>query len=188
MFLRPILFACALAASVAAPAMAQVDDDDEIVRLPGQGTTKPEARKPQGTPDRLVPGGGLFLSFDANGDGRITPQELQTGAAEAFLKADANADGALTAFEQINWAESLPTRDDTLANPVRFDPNLDRRVSPEEFHTVIVELAAHYAGSPGGDILIADLKAPKPPIPERDERNEAMLRADRDPYGAPGRH
>ena len=143
MIFRSIALAGALLMAATAPAIAQQADDD-IVRLPGQGFTKPEAHKRRGTPDRLVAGGGLFLSFDTDGDGRITRAELEAGTAAAFAKADANGDGHLTAFEQIKWAESLPTRDDTLANPVRFDPNLDRRVSPEEFETVIAELAEHY--------------------------------------------
>lgn len=183
MFLRPIAIACILAASAAAPALAQVDDD-EIVRLPGQGFTKPEARTPRGTPERLVPGGGLFLSFDSNGDGRITRDELLAGTAAAFVTADTNGDGYLSAFEQISWAESLPTRDDTLANPVRFDPNLDRKVSPDEFQTVIIELAAHYVESEGEDIVIADLKAPKP----KQVRDEWPFGNDRDARGIPGSH
>lgn len=170
---RPIAVIFALLAASAAPALAQGADDD-IVRLPGQGFTKPDAHVARGTPDRLVPGGGLFLSFDANGDGRITHEELLAGTAAAFLKADTNADGALTAFEQINWAESLPTRDDTLANPVRFDPNLDRRVSESEFESVILDLASHYIKADNQDLLIADLKAPKP----KPERKKEPVRPD----------
>ena len=167
MIFRSIALAGALLMAATAPASAQQADDD-IVRLPGQGFTKSEAHKPRGTPDRLVAGGGLFLSFDTDGDGRITREEVEAGTAAAFKKADANGDGHLTAFEQINWAESLPTRDDTLANPVRFDPNLDRRVSPEEFETVIAELAEHYVEETSDVIVIASLKAPKPkPKPER---------------------
>ena len=165
--LRSFALALVLLAASTAPALAQ-DADDEIVRLPGQGFTKPEARLRGSAPDRLVPGGGLFLSFDANADGRITREERLLGTAAAFTKADANADGALTAFEQIRWAESLPTRDDTLANPVRFDPNLDRRVSVEEFESVIADLATHYMQEGSQDILIADLRAPEPKAPRQD--------------------
>ena len=169
MILRPIALAGALLMATAAPAVAQEAQDD-IVRLPGQGFTKPEARGPRGTPDRLVAGGGLFLSFDTDGDGRITRKELADGTQAAFRKADANGDGYLTAFEQISWAESLPTRDDSLTNPVRFDPNLDRRVSPEEFQAVIAELADHYVEETSDVIVIASLKAPAPRA-EREERS-----------------
>ncbi|MEZ6000378.1 hypothetical protein [Hyphomonas sp.] len=183
MIFRSIALAGALLMASAIPASAQQADDD-IVRLPGQGFTKREVRKPDGTPDRLVAGGGLFLSFDMNGDGRITRTELEAGTAAAFAKADANGDGHLTAFEQIKWAESLPTRDDTLANPVRFDPNLDRRVSPEEFETVIAELAEHYVEETSDVIVIASLKAPKPK-PER-ASHPAPPESERPSRGVPG--
>ncbi|MCA8900361.1 MAG: hypothetical protein KDA53_03845 [Hyphomonas sp.] len=165
-----------LAAGHASTALPQ-EETDEIVRLPGQGFTKPEARKARGTPERLVPGGGLFLSFDADQDGRITTAELRAGTLAAFLTADTNEDGFLTAFEQISWAESLPTRDDTLTNPVRFDPNLDRSVSAEEFEAVITELAAHYAEAGTGDILVSDLKAKAPKRKDRADLAMPRIRA-----------
>ena len=78
----------------------------------------------------------------------------------AFSSADKNADGYLTALEQQDWAASLPTRDDSLANPFRFDPNLDRRVDLDEFTLVINNLGLDYADEASGDIIVADLKAP----------------------------
>jgi EF hand len=138
---------------------------DEIVRLPGQGQVKPGAGPRM--PERLVPGGGLILSFDQNKDGRISRAEISSGAALAFTRADANQDGALTAIEQQIWAGSLPSLDDSLANPVRFDPNLDRSASRTEFVTVIVQLAAAYVDAASGDISLARLTAPDDARPQR---------------------
>lgn len=155
----------------ALPASAQAEGEgDELVRLPGQGLVKPDGLPPQLRLERLVPGGGLFASFDTDGDGRISPRELSEGTRAAFKAADANGDGQLVALEQIDWAESLPTRDDTLANPVRFDPNLDRIVTFEEFSAVIAQLAASYQDA-DGSIDIARLSAPEP-RPERGDRRD----------------
>jgi hypothetical protein len=136
-------------------------DADDIVRLPGQGRLKPDAPHGRHASGRLVPGGGLIVSFDANDDGHVTPNELRTGAVAAFTVADANADGTLSGLEQQDWANSLPARDDTLANPVRFDPNLDRIVSVTEFVAVIAQLAVDHADS-DGNIYLAKLAAPEP--------------------------
>lgn len=157
------------------PAMAQVSDGDDIVRLPvqGQGQMKEERLnapyRNANAPKRLVPGGGLMVSFDSNADGRISLTELRDGSAAAFLKADANADGRLTALEQQAWAASLPTHDDTLSNPARFDPNLDRMVSSDEFNDVISKFASDYAEEGSGEIILANLKA-KDQRPERGEK------------------
>ncbi len=147
-----------LAASL--PVNAQATEDvDDIVRLPGAGLVKADARFGS-TLDRLVPGGGLFASFDVNADGLITADEQAIGVTRAFTDADLNADGQLTALEQQAWADGLPTRDDSLANPVRFDPNLDRVVTLDEFAAVIAGLAANYTRDDGA-IEIARLAAPE---------------------------
>lgn len=153
----------------ALPAGAQAEGDgDDLVRLPGQGLMKPDARPTQRQFARLVPGGGLIASFDINDDGEISSVELAAGTGAAFEAADTNKDGQLTAIEQQDWAAGLPTRDDTLANPVRFDPNLDRVVTFEEFAAVIIQLAANYQDT-DGTIQMAKLSAPDPK-PERADR------------------
>lgn len=168
MFTRAVCIAALALGALAVSAHAQsADEGDDIVRLPGQGLVKTDAFPGRKAPERLVPGGGLMMSFDVDGDGRISTAELTTGAKLAFAAADINEDGALTALEQQAWASNLPTRYDTLANPVRFDPNLDRTVSEAEFSSVIVQLASAYSEASSGDILLASLTAPERPR-ERD--------------------
>ena len=147
-------------------------ETDEIVRLPGQQAGQPDKIALRGgKAERLVPGGVLIASFDADGNGVISQDELREGIAAAFALADANGDGELTALEQQAWAANMPVRDDTLANPVRFDPNLDRIVTYEEFYAVIQQLAASYQDG-AGDITLASLIAPE--RPEKEDRRFAQ--------------
>ena len=181
--IRILSIAGLAALGLSASAQAQVDED-EIVRLPGQGEVRSADLRERAKADRLKPGAGLFLTFDEDEDGRISTSEIDTGIPIAFESADKNADGYLTALEQQDWAESLPTRDDSLANPFRFDPNLDRRVDLEEFTLVISNLGLDYADETSGDILVADLKAPKTQREGRRERFEEVTRprqGDRNP-------
>ena len=153
----------ALIVTVAGVAAADEPPETDVVRLPGQG----EMRAPPNAGEnrqRLVPGGGLLLSFDIDDDGLITDSEIETGIVEAFGDADANGNGSLTALEQQAWAASLPTRDESLANPVRFDPNLDRSVSPDEFSQVITSLADGYRNSDSGELRVEDLRTTVRPV------------------------
>ena len=136
-------------------------EDDELVLLPAQGELRAHGKTGKGKTEKLKPGAGLFLSFDANEDGRVDDEELHAGITAAYASADTNSDGELTPLEQQTWAESLPTRDDSLANAARFDPNLDRIVSFEEFQGVIINLAADYREDGVADIVIASLTAPE---------------------------
>lgn len=181
--MRAILAALAFSLALPFTAAASGDGDladadaDDIVRLPGQqAAARPDkmalpGSQPGDKPQRLVPGGVLIVSFDTNGDGVISADELQTGIAAAFAQADANGDGQVSALEQQAWAASLPVRDDTLANPVRFDPNLDRIVTFDEFNTVIRQLAASYQDG-AGTIAVAGLTAPDKP--DREDRRFAQ--------------
>ena len=151
-----LLLALPFAASAAAPA---VPADDEIVRLPASGEVRSQEDRERLRADRLKPGGGLLASFDTDEDGRISRAELTAGIEAAFAAADTDGDGQLTAFEQQDWAASLPTHDDSLANPVRFDPNLDRRVSAAEFSAVITNLWSDYREEGDSVLRVASLKA-----------------------------
>lgn len=160
------------------PLADDVIDEDEVVRLPGSGEVKSDDDRAKLKADRLKPGGGLLASFDTNGNGSISQAELEAGIKAAFRAADENDDAELTALEQQAWAESLPTRDDSLANPVRFDPNLDRRVSYAEFRSVIISLTQDYRDG-DSELKLASLKAP-----ERDRREEKRERILEDRFGS----
>jgi len=167
-----ILSAALIAACFAGPVTAE---DEDLVRLPGQGEVKPEKASEFGK-GRLAPGGGLMVSFDADDSGTVTMDEVSAGIVAAFLKADANEDGELTPLEQQAWAKSLPTRDDTLANPTRFDPNLDRVVSAQEFDAVIRKIATAYAAEGNGVIELTTLKSTARPERDGAEPNREELR------------
>lgn len=166
----------ALLVSVAGAASADTQSESDVVRLPGQGELRVPNRA--GEPrERLVPGGGLILSFDADGNGTVTQAEVNAGIVAAFEAADANDSGTLSALEQQAWAGSLPTRDESLANPVRFDPNLDRAVSPEEFAMVIQGLADSYSSPDTGEITLENLKTTeRPEQVERPNRTDIIAR------------
>jgi len=137
--------------------LAGVHAQDEPERLPGRGELKADVPTAAGL-GRLIPGGGLLLSFDSDQDGFITKPEIEEGIAAAFLKADENEDDRITPLEQIKWSDSLPTRDVSLANPARFDPNLDRSVRRDEFTNIIMDFAAIHTDELTGLIPVTALK------------------------------
>lgn len=159
-------------AAFTTPAFAQEDD---LVRLPGKGEVKRERIADLGA-KRLAPGGGLITSFDTDNNGRVSKAELDAGIAAAFLAADANADGGLTPLEQQDWASKLPTRDESLFNPARFDPNLDRFVNEEEFSFVIHSMAEGYTEDGSSEVVLASLKRK----PRRDITEESDGQQNRD--------
>lgn len=175
MNLRLAFFVSALLAI--SPASSAQEDDD-LVRLPGQGEVKRDRIRDVGA-SRLAPGGGLMTSFDTDENGRVSLVELNAGILAAFETADVNVDGNLTPLEQKDWASDLPTRDDSLFNPARFDPNLDRRVSVDEFRSVIEKMAAGYTEEGSDEVVLASLK--------RDPRRESRQDDDEESEGRPER-
>ncbi len=180
--IRSAFLASLFAMTLTTAPLAQADED-ELVRLPGQGELRSPELKDRAKAVRLKPGAGLFITFDQNQDGRVSTGEIDTGIPIAFRAADRNADGYLTALEQQDWAAGLPTRDDSLANPFRFDPNLDRRVDIDEFTLVISNLGLDYADEVTGDIVVADLKAPRQRGDRRRDEVEEILREGRSQRG-----
>ncbi len=144
-----------LALTGAAPAVAQ--DVDKIDRVTGAPSPGGVFRPPEGV--RVVsPGALVYASFDRDFDGRITPEEIEAGAALAFEVADKNKDGFITGFEQTDWAASVSGAGDVIANAMTFDIDLDRQVTRAEFAAGFKRLAGQI--KPSGDLTFIDLVQP----------------------------
>src|SRR5690349_8684532 len=140
--------------STEAPQVDRVDRAANGLVRPGPGGGG--FRVPEGV-GVVSPGALVLASFDANHDGKITPAEIEAGAALAFAAADKNGDGALTGFEQNEWAASMTALPDILSTPMTFDQNLDNSVSKTELIAGFKRIAASIGP---GDITFAQLVRP----------------------------
>jgi hypothetical protein len=123
---------------------------DAVVHVDSKRRIDLKPQGPQPVVMRLRPGGQLLASFDVNGDGVISKQELLAGAQAAFEAADANHDGVVSGLEQTAWATSYGGINDVLSNPMMFDSNLDHLVSKDEFIAGVMRLAEPAKDSTGG--------------------------------------
>ena len=83
--IRAISIASLATLGLAISAHAQADED-ELVRLPGQGEIRSEGLREQAKATRLKPGAGLFITFDQDENGRISTSEIDAGIPIAFKK------------------------------------------------------------------------------------------------------
>ena len=138
----------------AQPVIAEPSADaDAVVHVDPARHVDGKPQPPQGPQPvtmRLRPGGHLLKSFDTNGDGVISKQELQAGALAAFEAADENHDGVVSGLEQTAWAANFGGINDVLSNPMVFDSNLDHMVSKDEFVAGVMRLAEPAKDSTGG--------------------------------------
>jgi hypothetical protein len=175
-----MLLGGSLALVGAAPALAQVV-------APSNGTTAsaPPAGAPVGhidpttpllsrmgrAPDdvkRVTPAALLLASFDRNFDGKVSRAEITAAAPSVFAAADSNKDGRITGFEQLDWAASVGSKGEIIANATMFDANLDKSVTPEEFARGLLRLADEVMGPSTQEIAFTDLMKPLT-MPEPDQ-------------------
>lgn len=135
------------------PANAPVEHVDPTSRFMGYG------HPPEGV-KRVTPGALLLASFDRNFDGKVTRAEIEAAAPSVFAVVDANKDGKIAGFEQVDWAASVGSQGEILANATMFDANLDRSVTPEEFTRGLLRLADEVMGPSVQEIAFTDLMKP----------------------------
>jgi hypothetical protein len=140
------------------PPDGKPDQVDQVDRIAG-GSPRGGMRSTEGV--RLVsPGALLFASFDKNFNGKITREEIEAGAAGAFAAADKNKDGKVSGFEQNDWAASVGSLHDVLSNPMTFDIDLDRSVTPAEFSAGLKRIADQMMPAGVNEITFAELVKP----------------------------
>lgn len=161
----------AMAQTVETARQEPVEANDRIDRIPGvAGVRTADLGRSEGV--RLVrPGALLFASFDRNADARVTRQEVADGAAASFALADRNADGVVSGFEQSDWSVRVGAQNDVLSNPMLFDVDLDRSVTPAEFTAGLQRLADALADAETKTITFDRLvQALSPPGQEADDK------------------
>lgn len=79
----------------------------------------------------------MFVSFDSDGDLRVTQDEVTAGEQREFTRADSNGDGQLQPIEFQNWSNLV--LGGTAIGPYRldFDRNVDNVITRDEFNTEI---------------------------------------------------
>jgi hypothetical protein len=116
-----------------------------------------------------VPGLAPLETYDADGDGTVTQEEIEGGRAERFSAADADGDGALSAEELIAMEEAIG-QEARLARAVavvaRMDDNGDGLLQVEELEARTPQIAPLFDEldtDSDGSISLAEMEAGHPP-------------------------
>ncbi|HYM18091.1 MAG TPA: hypothetical protein VEU06_05965 [Micropepsaceae bacterium] len=116
----------------------------------------------------------LMLSYDANGDGTVTRQELDEGLHRQFAICDVNGDGRLDSQETQAENQRRFMANGTLASPL-IDWNQDGFVSFEEFATTAHSVFDGLDKDKDGRLTPDELRLPRgrggfPGMPVQGER------------------
>jgi EF hand len=150
------------------------DQVDQIDRVVSGGPQRMGFRAPEGV-KLVAPGALLFASFDRNFDGKVTREEIDASAPGAFAAADRNKDGKVTGFEQSDWAASVGSPNDILANAMTFDTDMDRSVTPAEFASGLKRIADQVMGAGNTEINFAELVKPLNQSDRQAERGPQLI-------------
>lgn len=115
-----------------------------------------------------VPGLAPLETYDADGDGTVTREEIETGRADRFAAADADGDGALSAGELIAMEEVIQEEvrlARAAAVVTRMDDNGDGLLQNEELEARLPQIAPLFDEldtDKDGGISQAELEARRP--------------------------
>jgi hypothetical protein len=132
------------------------------------GTDEPGDFAPRRGRGTGVPGLAPLETYNADGDGTVTQEEIETGRAERFAGADVDGDGALSAGELIAMEEAIQEElrlARAAAVVTRMDDNGDGLLQAEELEARTPQIAPLFdeLDSDGdGGISLAEMEAGRP--------------------------
>jgi hypothetical protein len=117
-------------------------------------------------PPGLPPSAALLLRFDADKDGLITKDEMETGLKADYAAADTNADGCINPSEVRTENGLRLRRDATQASPL-VDWNLDGCVDIREFGNTAHSYFDLADRTKDGRVSQLELRGPAMPVAPR---------------------
>jgi hypothetical protein len=116
----------------------------------------------------------LLTEFDADGDRRVTRDELAAGVAAAWIELDTDRDGSASPFEFVDWSRAAIGLGQVIPGRVAFDRNADGQVTPAEFEAMFGAEFARLDANGDGAVERAELvrraapaASPRRQAPER---------------------
>lgn len=109
----------------------------------------------------------MFASFDANNDLRIDAAEQAAGIAREWTRADANGDGEITPLEMQTWMTTALGGADAPPYRLDFDRNVDNKITRAEFDQELAVRARDYDKDNDGVLTRAEFlrEAPRAQMP-----------------------
>ena len=98
----------------------------------------------------------MFISWDANGDLVVSPDEIEAGITREFERADSNHDGRIEPIEFQAWANAVLGGGQMGPYRLDFDRNVDNVISREEFANEIHARVRDYDTDENGSLTRAE--------------------------------
>ncbi|OWK29475.1 EF-hand domain-containing protein [Sphingomonas dokdonensis] len=117
---------------------------------------RPGAAQPPATM-AYEPAALLIATFDADGDARVTREEMEDGLIAAFNTIDTAKAGTLGYLAFADWAERFLGDRNALPSPFEVDRDGDNRVSLRELQTRFSEYFTRYDRDKDGLLTRAEL-------------------------------
>lgn len=140
-------------AVIAVPAAAQTN---ERVPIP-LGTKRPPPAGPVAPSLVVEPVAMMIAAYDADGDGRVSRDEMHRGLAKSFAAIDTGKTGALGYIAFADWAERWLGDRTALPSPFETDADGDNKITLAELDAKFDQIFARLDKDKDGVLTRAEL-------------------------------